>query len=361
MERLTTIHKAYGGSLHKQPSPGFSILEMVVVVAVLGILASLTIPSFLEFIKSAKIDQAKADLNGAIADCLQSARQFPNSADTTVVPDESLSGPLNAGYRIASGKNKCVDFMLEPSNPSESFLFPIGFMVREGKVTKIAIPARDRSSENACKSWGTCGVPQELQAEWDRVAKIEADKKACNDSFYSFLNSGSKGQKNVWDEASNSCSRAQWVLDGTRYTTKEAYEVAFTAKVGKECLAELSRYASNNPPNGRYTNQNCDIDTYFLNGINLETSDSVIYQAKSLEYTQQQCAASEASWISGGGNGAFSPPSGIDCQAKWKCGAQIYTDEASYKSSSCGAPPPAPPAPAPTCRIMTRRGCILWR
>ena len=349
------------GSGSRTSSNGYSILEMVVVVGVLAILAGISVPAFLNFLKAARIDGAKSTLNSAIADCLQNYRTAPDTLNNLVVADTRLAGIEQAGYKVQDEKNKCTDFMITPSDPNETYLFPMGFMVRNGQVTKIAIPASDRGSENACRSWGTCGIPPELQAEWDRLAKIEADKKACNDAFYTFLNSGSKGQKNVWDDTTQTCSRAQWVLDGTRYTSKAAYDTAFTAKVGKECLAELSQYSSSNPPNGRYTNQKCDIDTYFLNGTNLETSDTTIYEAKILEYNKLQCDAAEKSWRNDGQPGAFSWPSGLSCNALWKCPREnnrVFNDSASYQASSCGEPTPPPSDPFKTRK--TNGVCVEW-
>jgi len=349
--------------MQTRPADGYTILEVSVVVAVLAILASIGIPAVLNMVKDSKIDQAKATLNSAVAECLQTTRTDPENASAARPTDEKLSGLASAGYQVDSAQNTCSDFLIKPSDPSENYLFPMGFMVRNGKVTKIAIPAGDRGSENACKSWGTCGVPPELQAEWDRLAKIEADKKACNDAFYTFLNSGSKGQKNVWDDDSQSCSRVQWVLDGTRYTSKDAYDAAFTAKVGKQCAAELASYASNNPPNGPYKND-CGIDTYFFNGVNLESSDPTLYESKKLEYNNQQCAAAENSWLKDGKAGQFTWPSGLSCTAKWKCPAEnnkVFTDQASYTASSCGTPPIPkciePPRPWFCSRLPSHEAC----
>ena len=343
-------------AIHAGNARGFSLLELVVVVTVLSILAGISLPAFINFLKTARIDQTKAILNSAIATCLQNYRSDPDGAYTASISEADLAGVEQAGYKVSSGKDKCSDFMVVPSDPNENYLFPMGFMVRNGKVTKIAIPASDRSSESACKSWGTCGIPSELQAEWDRLARIEADKKACNDAFYTFLNSGSKGQKNVWDDSSQSCSRTQWVLDGTRYTSKESYDAAFEAKVGKQCIAALASYTDNNPPNGPYKNSECGIDTYFLNGKNLETSDPIIYAQKQLEYNNAQCSAAELTWRNDGKAGAFAPPAGLSCTALWKCPqdeGKVYTDIKSYETSACAAPPP------PTCKRYDRFGrCI---
>jgi prepilin-type N-terminal cleavage/methylation domain-containing protein len=352
-------------------SSGFSLAELATSVAIIGVLSAIAIPQVYKYgLKLPRTDEAKSILNSAISECLRSIRYgaspSQSALDSTIISNNRLE-PL--GYKLlnASYNPNCSRTEIAPIDATEDLLYQMGFMINPaGKVVKTAIPAKDKSSLPSCKAWAgdNCGISPELQAEWDRIAKIEADKKACNDAFYTFLNSGSKGQKNVWDDDSQSCSRAQWVLDGTRYTSKAAYDAAFTAKVGKECLAELSSYSSSNPPNGRYTNSKCEIDTYFLNGANLETSDPVIYEAKLLEYNQQQCAAAENKWLQASTNGAFSSPSGLNCQVKWKCNTQIYTDEASYKSSSCAAPPPPQPQPPPTqrvCVLMTRAGCVSWK
>ena len=319
-------------------------MELVAVVAILGILAGFSLPVFFKVWKSTRIDQAKALLNSSIASCLEEYRKNP-AATEIPVSDDTLSSLESAGYAVSNSKKNCADFMVSPVDPNEDYMFPIGFMVRSGKVTKIAIPARDRASESACKAWGKCGIPPELQAEWDRIAKLEADKKACNDSFYEFLNTGSKGQKNIWDDSAQSCSRAQWALDGTRYTTQEAYQAAFTAKVGKACIEKFNAYSTSNPQNGRYTDTECEIDTHFLNGNDLETSDPVIYEAKFLEYNNQQCDAAESKWLEDGKAGAFSWPTGLSCTAKWKCPSEnnsVYTDQSSYTASQCGTPPKPP-------------------
>ena len=100
-------------------SRGYTIMELAAVVAVLGILAGFTIPAFLKFQKSSRIDQAKAVLNTSIADCLQTYRTDPDSAGDTAVDEQKLA-PLNgSGYVVDGSKNKCNEFWIKPSDPSE--------------------------------------------------------------------------------------------------------------------------------------------------------------------------------------------------------------------------------------------------
>lgn len=359
--------------MRKQPTSyavnsGYSLLELTAVVSVMSILLVVTIPPAVkQFIILPKADEAKTLLNSVIAQCLQDQRSNPNdgqiSPSSTLISNERLN---QLSYKINTDSKSCANFELIPSEENETILFPLGFRISAGKVLKYASPARDKVSLSSCQAWAgaNCTASQQQIEYWRGIEDLENQKKACNDSFYTFLNSGSKGQKNVWDDVTNSCSRTQWVLDGTRYTSKDAYDAAFVAKVGKECAATLASYAKNNPPNGPYKNEACDINTYFLNGTNLESSDPAVYQAKQKEYNDLQCDATEQAWLKDGMSGAFTWPTGLSCSAKWKCPREnnkIYLDLSSYNTSSCAAPPPAPaPPPEPPCRIRSSNGiCIL--
>ena len=68
-------------------SEGFTLLELIVVLAGLGILSSLAIPNYMKFLDYAKVDEAKALLNSAAADCLQGMRR-----DTT---GKRIDEPIN--------------------------------------------------------------------------------------------------------------------------------------------------------------------------------------------------------------------------------------------------------------------------
>ena len=62
----------------------------------------------------------------------------------------------------------------------------------------------------------------ELKAEWDCLAKIKGDKKACDDGFYTFLNDGSKGQRNAWDDRSkNMLTGAITPVDREQFQCRE--------------------------------------------------------------------------------------------------------------------------------------------
>ena len=49
---------------------GFTLIELIVVVAGLATLAGISIPTFLDSIKLNRIEQVKAVMNGYASDCL---------------------------------------------------------------------------------------------------------------------------------------------------------------------------------------------------------------------------------------------------------------------------------------------------
>ena len=68
-------------------SSGFTLLELIVVLAGLGILSSLAIPNYIKYIDYARVDEAKSLLNNVAADCLRNLREDDDALTKEVDPN----------------------------------------------------------------------------------------------------------------------------------------------------------------------------------------------------------------------------------------------------------------------------------
>lgn len=238
----------------------FSLLELVSVVVVLGILASITTPWVSSFIRASKIDSVKAKLNSAAATCLQDIREGQDSSAT--IDSNTISNELleSDGYKISKDMNSCSSLMIESSDEDDLFFFPMGFTIADGRLTKFAIPLTE-DSERACKSWAgsNCKAGEELQDLIAHNKAVQAAKTTCNETFYSWLNGNpaGDGKKFRWDPTADSdckrippanksstctttgCTLETWAFEGTIVNGEDGYKDALERKYGKICTEKL--------------------------------------------------------------------------------------------------------------------------
>lgn len=79
---------------------GFSLAEMMVVIVIIGLLATLVIPNVMEKFRTAGISKAKTDITSIINAlneyAIRNAGKYPESLEALVTPDQN-------GYRFLQG------------------------------------------------------------------------------------------------------------------------------------------------------------------------------------------------------------------------------------------------------------------
>ena len=154
---------------------GFTIIELVVVIAGLAALASFSIPNILNSIKLNKVEEAKAIMNAYASDCLGKFRISTDPVEfiENATPDELDNTKLNSlGFQIDGDKNKCSHVAIKPLNDEEKDTFAFDFrMSSEGRVLKTATPSDNPSFLNSCRGWAgkNCGLSEAQKAEFARV------------------------------------------------------------------------------------------------------------------------------------------------------------------------------------------------
>ena len=127
----------------KNNNKGFTLIELVVVIAGLAALGSFAFPNLLNSIKLNKIEEAKAIMNGYASDCLGKFRISTDPVEfiENTAPDQLDGTKLSTlGYQIDGKKNKCNNVAIKPLNEEENDLFAFDFSIRDGLIIKTATP-----------------------------------------------------------------------------------------------------------------------------------------------------------------------------------------------------------------------------
>lgn len=352
---------------------GFTLLELIAVIAGLGILASLAIPNFLKYLEFAQVDEAKSLLNAAASECLQKYRSDPDNwsiYEPEVLKNRSLPGSYS--YVIDKATNSelktCSQIAIHDvkGENGESTLLPmLSFTIANGKVIKESINYHPES-ERDCKSWGNCGGSPQAQS----LKKCSLDQEACDKAFQTALALAKDGPLNAkgwrgtctWPETDCGCDKEAWSCNNVAYFTLESFTSCIDRKAGAACKARRASIQSITPPfTGEDTSGACKNTEYYLDG-NWIGEDKSAWELAKAEKASKQAKINEnlylaekQNWINAGVSGKFSPTiSGFP--PLWGCkNTTIFTvfdNELSYNDSCNPKPIDLPTCLCPYGKIL---------
>ena len=339
------------GQQMKSRSHGFTILEMAVVVAILSILAGLSIPPILKWVRSSEVNEAKSVLNTAIAECLQEFRTNPTGWKD--VKPSSLDRALPGSYQFQEGKDTCAEIALEDTAGTKA-LPDLRFIINEsGKVAKTAI-VNDPAYERAAKTFG----PSTLSASAISINNCLSQRTTCLQGINEFLASGVNGAspKKDWTgeckyppDPTAGCTEAAWAFRKTKYSSQEAYNKAVDDALGETCKQERKKLLDANHTGETPANVvalGCP-SSWWHEGDDLGSKDA--YDAKVIEVAENKCIQDRETARTSNYKGKYGPFSGpAECgKVMWMCQGTILENEDRYKDSPCGV----------TCKLVTTRVC----
>ena len=203
---------------------GFTLIELIVVLAGLGILSSLAIPNVLKYLDYAKVDEAKALLNSAAAECLQGLRNDPNILSRPLfdakdknkkpLPDILSEKRLQAtGYKFDASNTCGMTTIMAISADPTAKIYPPNYpgltfaISRDGILQKYA-SADGNDTETAATSWAGSNVDKGSDLKkWQEYDALIATKKAeCKDNLKKWLsNNSNRGRYDrAWNESATS-------------------------------------------------------------------------------------------------------------------------------------------------------------
>ena len=334
-------------NIRKNENIGFTLVELIIVIAGIAALGSISIPSLLSSIKLNKIEEAKAIMNGYASDCLGKFRISTDPVDfiDNAVPDQLDNTKLGTiGYQIDGDKNKCSNLGVKPSNEDDNDLYAFDFTITsDGQVIKTGTPSDNPRFLNSCRGWAgkNCGLSEAQKAEFARIAAIAKARSECLSDYSNWLSADSSGEYTSWDNDSETCTKPVFAFEGIPVNSAEALEQAINAKYGRVCVEwrteqrNSNKISSNGMPE---TIKECvGVNYWFHTGEEFTTQAA--FDKKSNLVKELECIANKENAVRKKIEGEFTyrPAPGPDpCgRVVWLCGDQEYPSLDSYNSSSC--------------------------
>lgn len=89
--------------MNKQPA-GFTLIEIMITVAIIGILAAIAVPSYVDYVRRGKIPEATTGLNSIrtkMEQKYQDERKYTRASCTSALPSE-----VNFDFTCTAGRNE---------------------------------------------------------------------------------------------------------------------------------------------------------------------------------------------------------------------------------------------------------------
>jgi len=322
----------------------FTLLELIVVIAGLGILAGLAIPNFLKYLEFAQIDEAKSLLNAAAAECLQRYRTHPTDW-TGYQPEVLKTRSLPGNYVYKGNLKTCNEIEIyDPASANSTTLLPMfKFTLAGGKLIKES-QFTNPESERDCKSWGNCGGSPSAQY----LKTCFATKGTCDTNLSTALAASRDTALNVkawlgsctWPADTNcGCKRDVWACSNKAYFSQPEFNICLTAKASAACNARRATLASQTPAfDGPDTSGICPTIDYWCAGRMF--ADETSYLSCGIEQTTIACNAElSRRKTSPYVNGLFDKLSnGKGCTATYTCNGGDGSKDWYEKDSACKTP-----------------------
>ena len=136
----------------KPGEEGFSLVELVVVIAVLAILSAVAVPAFVGVQANARASAVKNGLVNGIKECVVLESDNKDPVDTAA---QSYQGNYN-GYTVSAGAStSCYDAYAEPSTAAKrakESAFTISMDTNTGVVTKTCTNPETGKIAPGCSS-----------------------------------------------------------------------------------------------------------------------------------------------------------------------------------------------------------------
>jgi len=323
-------------------SDGYSITELIVVVAGISALASIAAPNINKFVKEGQVDEAKALLNTAAAEC---GSQINAGANATEISPNSLKGKSLPGlYKYSGsttklGEPSCVSLILEDDENESSRLTSLGINISSNPLAfeKFA-EFKHPDGETGCKQWALTkcsegGEIERLKAEAAARAAEEARLRDIEERYQTWLQGPPPGSGHYTAD-----SKDKWAFQGREVSDEAAFLQAQENYFGRVAMENYSNWLSQGG-DGNYKKEG--LDKWAFQGK--EVIDEAAYNVAKRAWEEQQFLAE----VQAAKDAKSSKVVSAYGFTKWVHGGNEYNSEADWNTAVAASaqkqqtPPPS--------------------
>lgn len=182
--------------IHKKHKSGFSLVELLTVVAIVGILAAVAIPAYLNYIRKARTSEALTNL-GIIAlyqesffaenDSYMTTAPSPAAVPTYVTGpkafDATLSGWNLLGRVIPNGEDVYFQYEITAGQIDDSGTHITGQLGNLKALTATVSPGGNECTRDAISPATTLNIPNVNNSNWffaTAVADQQGPQNTCS-------------------------------------------------------------------------------------------------------------------------------------------------------------------------------------
>ena len=349
-------------SIKSNAIKGYTVLELSVAAAIMVSLTAIATPSVLKFMQDGQVDEAKALMNTAIAECLNKVNQGKNDVDSIdsgeftpeSLPNEKMLPGSYVNKSESVGPNKVTDcrkMTFEDPDPT-SRLTTLKAMVdpATGKITKIAV-AKHPDSKKGCEQWAdpnNCfegGDIERLRLEEEVFRKKLAAEAAERKRAAEIEQAYKTWLKDVGTGTYNKDGIYKYAFQGIEKIDEAAYKKAQADYYGKVAMDNYIAWLGNPPINtGFYDKEG--LKKYVFRGT--EVADQTAFNSAKYDYELAEFNSKIQEAKTNKTDGKVT----LNGHTKWTYNGNEFANEAEYTAAK---PVPVAPVVATPTQVVTQQ------